>query len=1552
MFHNPQVVNKIKKFYKRISKKIIFAIKQQIVWLLQTLFVAKRRRQAIVNAGFVLPTVAMVALVVVLLTTAILFRSFERAKNASNVRVNEAVLNAALPALERAKAKIEQLFGDPRLPSTTPSDDLLSNVISDNLNQYTFGDEIQLKLIKEFNKTRNIQDEETLKSAWKYPVDTDNNSKFDSYTLYGIYFRNPPQSLENPRPRSPLEARTPPMLLANTGSLCDVSGDISASLVGSSGWYKLPSGELKKSFFVYVVTISITTIGTLDGNKYEVSKGNKGFSALELQEDRSQLLITNNAVVYEDDLDITPSSRFRLNGRIFTNSNFFTGKSLQDITLLQVSSKESCYYNHENGKIIVGGNLAGNGSTNSLDNGGTQIDLFNESATPSRVSLASSNKSTNNAPQDVAYNSQAYAERIDLLIQAQQKNLASTDPKEVQDNITRRITDDPGLDVTKVRNEELEIYFRKRTRRVPFAEVSYGSSATGSYTEANVLQGNSDSLRPPDAWVYPTDNNTRLTLKTSELSAIDPQRLKRSPVLEQEFGDRILVGNNLPELRWDDNKKQFLGKDDPEEISGQNWKNSDKTRTRSPRVTQLADLGATGRDRFWERSAALSRVNNALDVVGGLRVVTGAGVYQRTNSFLPLPPTAKDDSNTSENEAAAPVVWFDIMPMLGFQNNDPSQALRRGDLVMRATVVYHYNLDAYAPETKDYYQTPIACISSYYNPTNATTATTNTYNPKGLDLAASNNGLTYQASATKAQDITRGLTTNSNGLFSTVADADNVTSNNVDLQERLKYQANLVFPNNRFVNPLLRQALKKPTNKPLTLSEQSAIDSTICAIQIADGTINSKSSVIPDGAIKETAFLDARQIKAIDQGSASGKYDLEIEQRQPLEIRATVIDLDVLRKQSITGTWSNEYLLPNSGIIYATRDDAQPDRSDPNSANVSATDYKLDPERRPNAIMLINGGNLSRQNDYRSEEKGFILATDLPVYIKGNFNLHTKQEFKNSDFLSSASEWDSKFYTRASSNRDSDFACRPNDPRLPKCTTGETWRPAAVIADAVTLLSNNFQEGYRNDGDYDLRNNQIDIKTADTTKNAEAVRNNRLKNGFWDNNFVTSSTKVDDSYYSGSTTAGDIATRNSSYLNNFVTPIQRRANFPEYVMEMCFKLPVSECKEPADWVVGYDSDGNSTITDAEKNIKSSELPANADVNKLVAGTTAKPAKTGYDRFARRVAFKRDFTVDASGNKSANYGKLLSSSGSVLNLADERPIALGIKSGKVDTTGVLPDSAINALWFATISETDAAEAPPDASKINYGNDKRLFYNFPPGADASYQPLIEPVIQLQVTTKGPQNTSNYSGQLANQSRLVKSTRWLSTAKPTTFNLVVATGDTPARVGNTLNPAYEENGGLHNFVRLLENWDGVDLNINGSFIQFTRSVYATAPFQVFVRPSTNGNPTVTSLFTQRSGVLYLTDSTDKGEAPYYMPPNRNWSYDVALLSQLPDLFAQRFTTPSTKQPSEFYREVGRDDAWVKTLLCAAQNANVGGYENAPSEYGTNFKYAVSQDQRGTCP
>ncbi|MEH1862402.1 MAG: hormogonium polysaccharide biosynthesis protein HpsA [Nostoc sp.] len=1641
MSRKRQLFKAIQKPFRQISKQFLSAINKQIIWLLRTISGTQRRRGS-VNSGFVLPTVAMVVLVVVLLTTAILFRSFERSKNASNVRVNEATMQAATPALDRAKAKITALFADPTLPRSVPSNVTLYNTLINKLSIYTLGDETPITLAYDLNKNNKIEagktiileNKENIQTAWKFPADTDNNGKFDSFILYGIYFRTPPQTgIIQDRSRSPLDARTPPMLPAKAGGACDVAGDTSASLVGSSGWYKLPTGELKKSFFVYAVTVPISDISqatSLDTTKYEKYRGNKGFSALEMQQDRSQISITNNAVVYEDDLDITPGPIFRLNGRIFTNSNLFTAKSDKDITLFQVSSRDSCYYERENGRIIVGGNVAGSSPISNTkgdkdgtsagsnpDIGDVKVHLFKENDAPATKKLDGTNKSTSNKPNEIAYNTQAYAQRIDLLVKAELAKATTNDPQEVETNTNKRLLYDPSLDATQVRKEELENWFRKRTRRVPFKEVPYGTSgieksAGVDYTIATdtdtFMKGSVNTLRPMDAWIYPIDASTKLTLNTAQLPTRDPDIVDNTPVTETELGDRIVVGNNLPELIWDDTKGDFVGENDPQPITpALKWTSSTtKNRTRSTRVRQLSDLGVTGRDGFWEISAASPRTN-ILDVVGGLRVITGAGIYKPTGSGLPTRPTTvpNDPSTSGVKENAGTVVWPDSMPMLVPDPTDPLDASKqkRGDLVMRATAVYHYNFDSYNPlaATADYYQKPMACVSSYYNPTNQVTATTNTYNPLDLTtVAASNNGIVYTAPATTAAGITRGQAVDSNGFFAAATNDDDVTNTSVTLLDRLKHQANLVFPNGRLVNPLLRQALAKATTSELTLSEQSAIDSTICAITIADGTLSRSTTYVPDGAIKETAFLDARQIKAIDKdkdGLLTGKYNLEVEQRQPLEIRATTIDLSLLRTQAIGSASDKEYLLPNSGIIYASRDDAQKDRSDL-SENVSASDYKLDPERRPNAIMLINGSNLSRLNDYRPEEKGLILATELPAYVKGNFNLHTQQEFLGDDFLLfSDSDYDTKFYTRVEKNRDPNFACRPKDSRLPKCTTGETWRPASVIADAVTLLSGNFREGFRNEGDYDLRNNQ---QVSDT----DAVFN-RLKAGFWNNNFVTSSNfftaSNDDTYYKGgpNDTTNDFnnTTRlvpnpnNSSYLNNFVTPIQRRGSFPEYVMEMCFKIPVSECRE-TDWYIGYDGDNDNTITAAERGIQSSDLitllrPTPA-VGQLVAGTTARSAKAGFERFARRVAFKRN-----------SNGRLLTSTNAVItntNLGNTTPVALGITIAGVVaqfSDGSLPQAANNALWFATTKDVNTSKPPGFVSSdIIYKNNIRLFYRYPqlpvgsspslsslrdfPGnttttaftsstKDGSFQPLLEPVLQLQVTTTDPgDDDTAYATypKIVGSSSLVKNTRWLSKASETTFNLVVAAGDTPDRVnsisGGSTPTTYEINGGLHNFVRFLENWNGVNANINGSFIQFKRSIYASAPFQVLVRPGpvnvavTSGNPSIPSstdninsiffrvLHSERPG--YTSDSTyitnPAGEAPYYMPPNRNWGFDVALLAQNPDLFAQRFVTPATDPPNEYFREVGRDDLWVKTLLCSVQdeNANAGdGFEDAPSAY-----------------
>jgi hypothetical protein len=193
----------------------------------------------------------------------------------------------------------------------------------------------------------------------------------------------------------------------------------------------------------------------------------------------------------------------------------------------------------------------------------------------------------------------------------------------------------------------------------------------------------------------------------------------------------------------------------------------------------------------------------------------------------------------------------------------------------------------------------------------------------------------------------------------------------------------------------------------------------------------------------------------------TGNYNLPLEERQPLEIRATRIDLNVLRRNKPSGI--DEPLLPNSGIIYASRDDALPDRSfrpglggggidESRSETVSPTDSLLDPTRKPNGILLVNGQELGRipspGNPTVADvviEKGLTLASNLPVYIQGDFNLHSHQEFDPPGDLST-------FYDRTNLNKN--FACRPNDPRLAgNCKTGDTWRPANVLSDSVSLLS-------------------------------------------------------------------------------------------------------------------------------------------------------------------------------------------------------------------------------------------------------------------------------------------------------------------------------------------------------------------------------------------------------------------------------------------------------------------------------------------------------------------
>jgi type II secretory pathway pseudopilin PulG len=1701
--------------YKSKLSKVIVALLRRIAGVTRSganrlmramlrSLMAMGRRANLPVAGFVLPTVTMVLLVVILLTIAITLRSFDRANTARNVRVNQQVLAAATPALDRAKAKIQYALS-PQGSGTLETPSELSTYQAMDSDRFKFGDEDALQIKFDIDKSNvinptdptKLNESERINTAWRFPVDTDNNGKFDTYTLYGIYFRSPPRDKDTgefDRARKTLEARTPPMSISQSGSaICKAAAGTSSSLVGSSDWYKA-EGVLKKSFFVYTVNVPNNS---RQDNEYEIFKGTPSFSALEYQQDQKRIPLQNNAVVYEDDLEVSPGPALRLNGRIFTNSNFVvTHTNTGPVTFYLVSSKESCFYNLENSKIVISGNVV-NGFSGGDGNISKEIGvhLFGKEATDpviTKVIKGPSDQSVayKNGALGVIYNNKAYSDRIGLLVSEQVKN--TVDPKEVTIAVAKQVLEetDPTApsDARKkeIREQKLESYFRLRTRKVPFAEVAAVEDALAGFVNPVTKQlttspfgGTGEQLRPVDDWVIPSDTNTKLDTTSVRLQANKPDNVEEKNK-ESELGDRIVVGNNLPALRWDTNLTKFVGEgEEGREQLGVKW-NDEGDRYREPQVKQFADVGGAERDGFWEKSSA-QVPKTAVDGIGGLRVITGAGVYERTNSFLPPPkvfnPAALpadrvspfyDDPATTAVVEKFPVVWPDSMPMSPgpnskVYNNNPvgtgwtdlttvtwndlpktaapvlsgtidpnTPQYAKGDLRMRATAIYHY-ADNTSDQTENakLADSPLACVSSYYDPSYrysnaAGTLFDSSLNRPGLPSenlhGKSNNGIVYGPPAARPGAATMALN------FPTDV-SELKPAGTTD--ERLNYQGSIVFPDGRFVNENLRKALQK-VDTERSLAEKAAIDSTLCSFKIlADPTSGFDNTYLAHGTIREVAFLNPREVKSIDsdnettavdetyslssplaplnpptqRAQLTGQYDLPLAERQPLEIRVTQLDIRELRKKTIAykrtpviSSINPEYMLPYSGIIYASRDDAAPDRSDrsPNIAGTgidatrsklsSSTDSLLDPSRRPHGIMLINGETLGRPTTVTTlpdvfKEKGLLLTSNLPVYIQGEFNKHTKREFTG------AFSWNpSDFYGRLGNNLDPNFACRNGDPRYPgKCSGSDNWRAATVISDAITLLSepvsDNLQEGFRyglrNHGDFDLRNNagstivgydfngdgipptdtaidtaneadfgfdlngngtRNDIDVPETDVTAKAAR--RI-NGFGANNYVTNGLSSGTAFdiinqekfgQSAGTTVSpkdeNYRTNtgpapNSSYFNNFITPVQRRANdsikFPEYVMEICRKFPVSACG-PNDWVVGIDAGTPDNFDPPTPNPtrqeiqKASLVPTATPVAQLLSGTTAKPAIDPADRrYPRRVAFVRDIS-----------GKLV--------LSNSLPIALGITSPtKVDfyatsTTAVpvdgtpinpvtgQPQLAENALWYAT---TTTPNTPNDPTKIDYGNDKPLFYAKLPIANVE-QPQLRPTLQIQATNSNPvAGLTPPLGPNANDG-----TRWMQRARTTEFNLIVASNDVPSRaISSTLG---ETNGGMQNLPRFMENWKELTTSIAGSFIQFKRSAYATAPYQSILDIATTTSFNA-KIFDSRLEIPADTRSIYRvqnalGAIGYFVAPDRDWGFDLGLLSQPADLFAQKFTLPaSQKKPDEYFREISRDDDWVKSLLCA---------------------------------
>jgi hypothetical protein len=327
---------------------------------------------------------------------AIGFRTFTRTQQTIGERQQRVIYNAATPAIDRAKAKLEFLFDvnrDSRGGVVPPENTLVHMMLNDGaggvskhssgIDPYTFpeGNEERLDLNSDGKKD----------NAWKYRADTNGDGTLDATIAYSIIFKAPlnQQELLDTRDdvankgvlkRAPnLEIRNTP--LSNATQLTDrcrtQSGvNNGVPLTNGEGWFKDPINTtiLRKNFQVDVYVLPDNPNGAI--------------ATLEFQQDRQANQGFKWAAWFRNDLEVFPGPQFNWNGAMHTEGSYFFAGNFRGY---MISSVASCLYTKDASEITAaetpaipedginafqGQFIAGSLRDNDFD-GATRFDLWN-----------------------------------------------------------------------------------------------------------------------------------------------------------------------------------------------------------------------------------------------------------------------------------------------------------------------------------------------------------------------------------------------------------------------------------------------------------------------------------------------------------------------------------------------------------------------------------------------------------------------------------------------------------------------------------------------------------------------------------------------------------------------------------------------------------------------------------------------------------------------------------------------------------------------------------------------------------------------------------------------------------------------------------------------------------------------------------------------------------------------------------------------------------------------------------------------------------------------
>ncbi|MEN9232250.1 MAG: hypothetical protein Q6L68_15235, partial [Thermostichus sp. DG02_5_bins_236] len=302
--------------------------------------------------GFVLPIAILIVLVLSLVTVGLLTRSTQRSVQTQVERAGQTISRQLNTAIDRARAKIDFLVRDPRLPNSAPTDAQLSSALINDGgfipanpdNPYILPDETQFVINTNFQipdpqNPGQFLDRPVQAPAWWFLVDTDNNGTNDSVTVYTIL--NTRRAAGNDFEENITDTERAHRLMIRSGPLqgtalkgCTDNPAAQTINPNVGDWFQVGSA-LYKPFQVYAVTLPIQGADSTT----------RAISALQFQQDRRRDVLNKWGAFSRGDMEFYNTPGYNWNGAIYAGGSlFFRYSNTTLFRAFTISSQESCFY--------------------------------------------------------------------------------------------------------------------------------------------------------------------------------------------------------------------------------------------------------------------------------------------------------------------------------------------------------------------------------------------------------------------------------------------------------------------------------------------------------------------------------------------------------------------------------------------------------------------------------------------------------------------------------------------------------------------------------------------------------------------------------------------------------------------------------------------------------------------------------------------------------------------------------------------------------------------------------------------------------------------------------------------------------------------------------------------------------------------------------------------------------------------------------------------------------------------------------------------------------